>query len=102
MVTTDDVDGSANAEAVTFAFDGINCEVDLSQKNRAKLEKAVAPYIEAGRRVTRSRRRPGAGRQEGPRVDRAAVRSWARENGLKVSERGRISAEIMQQYEAAH
>jgi len=30
------------------------------------------------------------------------VRAWARQSGLEVSERGRISAEIMKQYEAAH
>jgi len=30
------------------------------------------------------------------------VRAWAKEQGLKISERGRIGAEIMQQYEAAH
>jgi hypothetical protein len=30
------------------------------------------------------------------------VRAWARERGLKVSERGRVSADIMSQYEAAH
>jgi hypothetical protein len=35
-------------------------------------------------------------------VDRAAVRAWAQEAGLAVSERGRISAEVMNQYEAAH
>jgi hypothetical protein len=38
----------------------------------------------------------------GPRVDRAAVRAWAQEAGLAVSERGRISAQVMNQYEAAH
>jgi len=36
------------------------------------------------------------------RVDRAAVRARAREAGLAVSARGRISAEIMSRYEAAH
>jgi hypothetical protein len=30
------------------------------------------------------------------------VRAWAKAAGLKVSERGRISADIMRQYDAAH
>jgi hypothetical protein len=30
------------------------------------------------------------------------VRAWAREAGLPISERGRISANVIRQYEAAH
>jgi len=30
------------------------------------------------------------------------VRDWARSAGLQVSERGRISADIIRRYEAAH
>jgi len=102
VIVTDDLDGSENAETVSFSFGGVTYEVDLSSKNRAKLEKALAPFIEAGRRVPGSGRRGGASRQGSPLVDRAAVRSWARAAGLTVSERGRISADVMRQYEAAH
>jgi Lsr2 len=67
----------------------------------AKLEKALAPYIERGRRVSaaRIRRRP-SGRGIGQ--DNAAGRAWAKSEGLQVFERGRISADVMGQYEAAH
>jgi len=58
--------------------------------------------IAAGRRVGRGSSRHGAGTAAGSRVDRGAVRAWARDAGLAVSERGRISAEVMSQYEAAH
>jgi hypothetical protein len=102
VIVTDDLDGSQNAETVSFGFDGVAYEIDLAEKNRAKLEKALAPFIEAGRRVPRSGPRRGGGRQSSASVDRGAVRAWARERGLKVSERGRVSADIMRQYEAAH
>ncbi|HXZ66154.1 MAG TPA: Lsr2 family protein [Streptosporangiaceae bacterium] len=102
VIVKDDLDGSEGAETVTFTFDGVTYEIDLSEKNRTKLQKAVAPYIEAGRRISRSRSRTSASRHSGARVDRAVVRVWAKENGLKVSERGRISADVMAQYEAAH
>lgn len=102
VVVADDLDGSENAETVTFGFEGITYEIDLGEKNRAKLDRAFAPYIDHGRRVSRTRRRPSAGRQDASRVDRSVVRAWARENGLAVSDRGRISADVMQQYEAAH
>jgi hypothetical protein len=101
VIVTDDLDGSENAETVLFGFDGVTYEVDLAQKNRAKLEKALAPFIEAGRKAPRTAARR-AGRQNATSVDRGAVRAWARERGLKVSERGRVSADIMSQYEAAH
>jgi hypothetical protein len=102
VVVTDDMDGSPNAETVTFGLDGVTYEIDLSTGNRAKLERDIAPYIDAGRRIARSRNRSGQGRAAGPRIDRAAVRVWAKENGIQVSERGRISAQLMSEYEAAH
>jgi hypothetical protein len=102
VIITDDLDGSGNAETVSFGLAGVTYEVDLGKKNRARLEKALAPFIEAGRRVPRGGRRRGAGRSDGPSADRAEVRAWARTAGLKVSERGRISSDIMRQYEAAH
>jgi thiazole synthase ThiGH ThiG subunit len=102
VIVTDDLDGSDSAETVSFGFDGVTYEIDLAQKNRAKLEKALAPFIEAGRRVPRSGGRRAGGRQNASSADRGAVRAWARERGMKVSERGRVSADIMRQYEAAH
>ncbi len=97
-----DLDGSQGAETVAFGLDGVSYEIDLAQPNRARLAGALAPFIAAGRRVGRGSRRPGAGTAAGSRVDRGAVRAWARDAGLAVSERGRISAEVMRQYEAAH
>jgi hypothetical protein len=106
VVTTDDIDGSPNAETVTFSFDGRSFEIDLSKKGRSALEKALKPYIDAGRPVGggRSTRGSGSGRGRSRRsssVDLAAVRAWASENGLAVSDRGRISASVLEQYQAA-
>jgi hypothetical protein len=100
VIISDDLDGSANAETVTFGMDGGTYEVDLAPKNRAKLEKALAPYIEAERRVSARSRRPVSRR--GSAQDNGAIRAWAKSKGLKVSERGRISSDIIGQYEAQH
>ncbi len=103
VVVTDDLDGSENAAPVSFALNGVTYEIDLAEQNRAKLEEALAPFMAAGRKVARSGgRRPAARPNGSSRVDRGAVRAWAKAAGLKVSERGRISADIMKQYEAAH
>lgn len=102
VVITDDLDGSPDAETVRFGVDGTAYEVDLGASNRIKFEEAIAPYIEHGRRITRGRARPAAARSATRRSDLAAVRAWAKEQGLHVSERGRVSAEVLNQYEASH
>jgi Lsr2 len=102
VVMTDDLDGSPAAGTVMFGIDGVTYEIDLSEKNRAKLQRELAPYVAAGRRVRRSQRRASPGRPPGPRADGAAVRAWAKDNGLRISERGRISSEVMSRYEAVH
>ena len=101
VVITDDLDGSANAETVSFGVGGVMYDIDLGSTNRARLEKALAPFTEAGRLVPGSSR-GGAGRAGGARADRTDVRAWAKAAGLTVSGRGRISADVMRQYEAAH
>jgi hypothetical protein len=102
VVVSDDIDGSPHAQTVTFGVDGVIYEIDLAENNRAKLVKDFAPFVGAARKVSQHRSRTVGARQPGTRVDRAAVRAWAKDQGLNVSERGRISAEIMQRYEAAH
>jgi len=101
VVITDDLDGSEGADTVRFALDGVNYEIDLSDQNRERLEGDLAPFIAAARRASRDRGRRTT-RAASASVDRAAVRAWAREEGLTISERGRISAEIIRQYEASH
>jgi hypothetical protein len=100
VVVTDDLDGSPDAETVAFSFNGQGYEIDLAQKNLAKFEKSLRPFIDAGRR-TAHRRTAKPARGSGARIDRAAVRTWASSQGIKVSERGRISADVLRQYEAA-
>ncbi len=102
VIITDDLDGSANAQTVTFSIDGATYEIDLAKKNRAKLERQMAPYVEAARRVSRRSAGTRTRGQRSARSDRAGIRVWAKEQGFKVSERGRISADIVAQYEAAH
>ena len=101
---TDDIDGSANAETLTFGYSGATYEIDLSKKNAAALDKLLKPYIDAARKVSGSNGRAAAkGRsRRAAKVDLAAVRAWASENGFTVAERGRISAGVVDAYNAAH
>jgi hypothetical protein len=101
VTIVDDIDGSEGAETVTFTFDGQSYEVDLSTKNRDKFQKILQPFVDSGRRAGRQ----GAARSARTRTSRnnsSAIRSSAAEQGLTVSERGRIPATIVAKYEAAH
>ena len=55
---SDDLDGSeGDVETVEFSLAGTSWEIDLSADNRAQLDQLLQPYINAGRRVKRPRRR---------------------------------------------
>jgi hypothetical protein len=103
VVLEDDIDGGEADETVRFSLDGVSYEIDLSDKNAAKLRDDFAKYTGQGRRLGgRSARGRGAGNRGAGRNRSAQVREWARSQGLKVSDRGRIPADILNQYEAAH
>ena len=101
---TDDIDGSANAETLTFGYSGATYEIDLSKKNGAALDKLLKPYIDAARKVSGNNKRSAAKRtiRRSAKLDLGAVRAWATENGFSVAERGRISADVIEAYNAAH
>ncbi len=49
----DDLDGGDADETVKFALDGIQYEIDLSDKNAAKLRDVFAQYVASGSKVAR-------------------------------------------------
>ncbi|MEV0538210.1 histone-like nucleoid-structuring protein Lsr2 [Nocardia salmonicida] len=104
----DDFDGTSVAEdTVNFEIDGAAYEIDLSDTNATKLRETFDQWRPYARRVGRSnatgrRSAPAASLESGSRRnDRAAIRTWASENGHSVSSRGRISSEVIAAYDAA-
>ena len=108
----DDLDGSDAVGTVTFSLENRAYEIDLSDENTDKLHDALAPFIEHGRQV--SGRGAGRGRRRAQtqpseekkparsnRAETAAIREWARANGHKVNDRGRISKSVVEAYQAA-
>ncbi|PJI93954.1 histone-like nucleoid-structuring protein Lsr2 [Luteimicrobium subarcticum] len=104
VLLVDDLDGGAADETVTFALDGVSYEIDLNAKHASELREAFATWIGHGRKVggRASAARPAARRARGGASDATKIREWARENGITVSERGRIPADVKAKYEAAH
>jgi hypothetical protein len=99
----DDLDGEVADETVEFGVDGKNYEIDLSTANAKKLRDALAEFVAAARRAGGRRRGGGApaAASHRPSIDREqnqAIREWARKRGMKVSDRGRIPAEVLEAY----
>ena len=96
----DDLDGSPAAETVVFALDGATYEIDLSAEHAGELRRALARYTDVARRSGSRRSSGGSGRRRSSRGNTEAsnIRAWARANGLKVSERGRVGAEVVAAY----
>lgn len=101
-------DGTAGTENIRFGLGAVNYEIDVCDKHGAQLRDTMAPFTGAGRRTTaggsvsaaRSGRRAAASGSDRARTQ--AIRAWAKQKGIKVSERGRISADVRAQYDAAH
>jgi len=104
VILVDDLDGGDAEESVSFSLDGVSYEIDLSSANAEALRDAIAPWVGHARRVggRASRGRPAARGRAAAKADLGEVRSWARENGYQVSDRGRVSAEVMSAYDVAH
>ncbi|HEU5471830.1 MAG TPA: Lsr2 family protein [Actinophytocola sp.] len=104
VTLVDDLDGSEAEETVEFGLDGASYQIDLSEDNAERLRDALAEYVEHARRS--GGRKRGLSRPAGrpPRTASAdreqnqAIRQWARKQGMKVSDRGRIPSDVIDAY----
>jgi len=117
-VLIDDVDGSEADETFTFEFDGRSYEIDLTTEHAEQLEMAfqlLDPFVDHLRRVGSSPRARRSSTSRGRTQKRAAergtargdgaydpkaIRAWAWENGVELSNRGRIPENIVEKWRA--
>lgn len=104
IVLVDDLDGSEATETVSFGVDGTSYEIDLNKKNAAAMREALSGYVGHARKVGSAKGRP---RRSSPAASNNGssakeIRDWARSNGLDVPDRGRVSADVRQAFDAAH
>lgn len=96
----DDLDGTATDDVSTihFSLDGVHYEIDLSQANAERLRTVFTSYVDSARR-----RRGKAVRKRRPlaNIDAPLIRAWAAANGFTVSQRGRLSGDIINAYREA-
>ena len=109
----DDLDGkpidTGLGRQVTFSYQGVDYRIDLRPANADKIEAAFAPYIKSAEKVSAA----GKARTSTSTVAKAsgsgrsaeqlqAIREWAGKNGFDVSPRGRIKADVVDAFDAAH
>jgi hypothetical protein len=103
MLLCDLDDGEVDAEeTLQFSLGNTAYEVDVCVKHAQQLREGLEPFVEYARKVTaaaNSRRRHPT---NGNRQDNAGIRSWAKDRGIHINERGRIPANVVKEYEAAH
>ncbi len=112
---------AGEGRTVDFSIDGTSYTIDLTDKEAAGFDKALAMYIEhatktgggsaGGRKRTGANGRAastgkagstaksGSGRSKD---ELANIRAWAQANGHQVSERGRIKQDVLDAYHAAN
>jgi hypothetical protein len=95
----DDIDGSEAAETIAFGLDGKSYEIDLNRANAEDLRKALEPYVEAGRKRSKSGK---TYTHTALTPDPAAVRAWARSNKMDVPPRGRIPKKVYEAFAESH
>jgi hypothetical protein len=119
---TDDLDGKpipdGKGETIRFSLDRTDYEIDLTDKNAKALRDTLNKYVTAARRTRGDspssrgsgggraagggRSRNGRGRGETSRdYDPKTVRAWAESQGIQVSQRGRVPADLIAKFQAA-
>ena len=99
IAVEDDLDGGPADETVQFGIGGTDYQIDLSARNAEAFRRKLAPFTNHARTTGRAQRRPA--RAPAARHHSGDIRSWAKEQGIAISDRGRIPAGIAARYNAA-
>lgn len=111
----DDLDGepidAGLAQTIRFTVDNVDYEIDLRPAHVEQLRRDMTRWIAAARppcgdpdhrhgtAPAAETKRPVAARD---RYQLAAVRSWAKSQGITVPARGRVPRQVLEQFDAAH
>ena len=99
----DDRGRDDTTETVSFAYRGVSYQVDLTAADARAMDQALAPYVDVARRISTPRPTPRrASRRSSDAPAARDIRAWAVSEGITISERGRVSAEVVRRYQEAH
>jgi hypothetical protein len=78
----------------------VRYEIDLSNKNATAFRRQLTPFIDHARKTGRGTAPPARAQRIKARAQRRYP-AWAKSQGIAVSDRGRIPASVVEQYQAA-
>jgi hypothetical protein len=103
MLLCDLDDGNVDAEeTLQFSLGNTAYEVDVCAKHAQQIRDGLDPFVAQARKVSAASAGRRRQRTAGSRQETANIRSWAKDHGMPVNERGRIPANVVKEYEAAH
>ena len=98
----DDIDGSDATQTIRFALDGVEYEIDLSDRNANRLRNSFAEFVGHARKIGGGMERKAAISAFADKSQAGPMRGWLREHGYDVSDRGRIPDWLQQVYHDRH
>lgn len=105
----DDITGElieeGHGETIQFGFGGRNYSIDLNDDNANEFRKFMSKYADKATEEVAHlprERRASSSSSSSNKEELQKIRAWAREEGLQVSDRGRVSAEIQAAYHKAN
>ncbi len=101
VLLIDDIDGGEAAGTVRFGLDGTEYEIDLSAAHSDELRRALGQFLAHARRAGGTARSAARSRRGSAAVDTVKVREWAKGQGIEVKDRGRVRADVLEQYKTA-
>lgn len=110
VIMVDDIDGYEGDDVAKRDFElvGTKFTIDLGEANYKKLQDmldGLAPYLEKASQVKQAGRSRKGTADVAPRLQGYAnsdVREWAKNQGVEVSDRGKIADDVYERFIAAH
>jgi len=107
-ILSDDFTGeeASDVRKVFFSFEGKSYRIDLDPKNYEEFKKTLAPYIKVSElqksAVKASTATSDASARKAAKERLEALRAWAAKEGIELPARGRIPANIQEQFDQAN
>lgn len=98
----DDIDGSEATERIEFTLGGTSYRLDLNEKHAKEFNDDLDPWLAKAQKLSRFTRSSASSTAEkSDKEELARIREWAKANGYKVSDRGRIAQTTKDAYYAS-
>jgi hypothetical protein len=96
-------EAESGGESISFSYKGVDYTIDLTAKEAAGFDKAIAMYVQHARKAGRGRAERSSSGSSHSQVERVStMKTWADEQGIGYPKRGRLPKSLVEAYDAAH